>query len=187
MQLSAVGTSGAEVLIEQQYLIPLQAGESEEHAIWNRTLFEGMVKIIAEHDEEMTKNLLLKFLGDSYDAAPEDIKASATRSELIIGMNSFINNQWARDFCAFETADYLKKLKIPLFAATGDKDVQVPPVSNLAGFKAFSRENWQITSMPGLNHLMQKCETCAMMEYGDLEETFSVELLEMMVTWINKQ
>jgi hypothetical protein len=86
----------------------------------------------------------------------------------------------------FNTHDYLKKLKIPLFAATGSEDIQVPPVSNLAVFNTYRGASSQIASMGGLNHLMQHCDECTLEEYGSLEETFSVKLMDMMVAWIKE-
>jgi hypothetical protein len=33
---------------------------------------------------------------------------------------------------------------------------------------------------------MQHCDECTLEEYGSLEETFSVKLMDMMVAWINE-
>jgi len=187
MQLSSVGTSGAEVLIEQQYQIPKQSGESEEYALWNKSIYVGIVDIISQNDQKEASQLLTNFLGDKYDNASEEYKASASRAQFIMGLAVFLNNDWGREFVKFNTADYLKKLRIPLFAATGDKDIQVASVSNLAVFNLYRGGSSQIVSMGGLNHLMQKCETCTVLEYGELEETFSVELMDIMVEWIFKE
>lgn len=184
IQLSSVGTSGADVLIEQQYLIPKQAGESEEYALWNKSVYEGMVEIVSQNDQEEAAKLLTGFLGKKYDEAPQKFKDASPRANFIMGLGFFLNTDWGRDFVNFKTEDYLKKLRIPLFAATGDKDIQVPSVSNLAAFNTYRGANSQIVSMGGLNHLMQMCNTCTILEYGELEDTFSVELLDIMVEWI---
>ena len=41
-----------------------------------------------------------------------------------------------------------------------------------------------VMELPGLNHLFQRAETGLVTEYGHLEETFSVEVLELMTAWI---
>jgi hypothetical protein len=82
----------------------------------------------------------------------------------------------------------LKKIKVPILSINGSKDIQVPPVSNQAGFA----NNFSKKSLPrskaivvdGLNHLFQKCTSCTISEYGELEETFSEAILKEMTTWI---
>jgi hypothetical protein len=41
-----------------------------------------------------------------------------------------------------------------------------------------------VVEFPGLNHLFQHCKTGLPSEYGEIEESFSVEVLEKMTTWI---
>lgn len=38
--------------------------------------------------------------------------------------------------------------------------------------------------LPGLNHLFQHCETGAVAEYTQIEETISPEVLEIILTWL---
>ena len=45
-------------------------------------------------------------------------------------------------------------------------------------------ENFKIQAFPGLNHLFQNCETGLPNEYGEIEETFSKEVLDVMTTWL---
>ena len=44
-----------------------------------------------------------------------------------------------------------------------------------------------IIELEGLNHLFQKCKTCTIDEYKDLEETFSPEALNVISNWILKR
>ncbi|NCA21456.1 MAG: alpha/beta hydrolase, partial [Crocinitomicaceae bacterium] len=43
----------------------------------------------------------------------------------------------------------------------------------------------KVILFPGLNHLMQNCIKCNILEYGELEETFSLKVLLEMQNWIN--
>tara|TARA_B110000977_G_scaffold184198_1_gene247600 strand:+ start:144 stop:1511 length:1368 start_codon:yes stop_codon:yes gene_type:complete len=186
MQLSSVGTNGADVLIEQQYLIPIKSGATEEEARWNQSIYLGATNIINNYNEKKAVEPLTELLTKKYDSANQEYKESMTKEVFVTSNLAFINNDWARSFMQFNTHDYLKKLKIPLFAATGSEDIQVPPVSNLAVFKTYRGVGSKIASMGGLNHLMQHCETCTVEEYGSLKETFAVELMDMMVVWISE-
>jgi len=40
--------------------------------------------------------------------------------------------------------------------------------------------------MPGLNHLFQHCKSCTVVEYGQIEESFSPEVLRLMGEWMDK-
>ena len=185
IQLAAVGTSGREVLIEQQYLIPLASGETEELARWNQNIFTGICDVL-ELDPSIFKDSLQKFLGKAYDEAPASFdKSQISRAQFIMSNAVMFGTEWGRQFVAFETSDYLRKLKIPLLAINGEADIQVPAASNSKGFKSY--EKGEVHLIEGLNHLFQNCNTCSVLEYSELEETISTEVLQIMTDWILDQ
>ena len=186
VQLSAVGTSGAEVLIEQQYLIPKAEGKDEEYCLWNKKTYEVMCDILLNPEIDNQVDSIRNFLSDHYQNAPASYDKSTTNEQqFIMGTYMFMGNSWGKEFITFHTADYLKKLKIPLLAITGEKDIQVPAKSNLDGFRAY--EQAKCHEMEGLNHLLQTCEKCTFMEYADLDETIDPEVLKLMTDWILDQ
>lgn len=190
IELASVGTSGRDVLVEQQYLIPLKNGKSEEYAKWNRDLYAGMCDIISKNAKEKATEELTVFLDKMYESAPEEYKQTTNAFNFKIGMNMFLNNDWGRQFIAFEAADYLKKIKVPILAINGSQDIQVPPLTNQEGFaKNFSKKskaNSKAFVVDGMNHLFQTCNSCSVYEYGELEETFSEQVLIMMRDWIKE-
>ncbi len=70
----------------------------------------------------------------------------------------------------------------------GDKDLQVASKPNLKGIetalKAGGNKDFKIVEMPNMNHLFQTSSTGNIAEYGQLEETFSPKVLELMKNWI---
>lgn len=82
----------------------------------------------------------------------------------------------------------LKKIKVRYWLFNGDKDIQVDADMNLKAVEGWvkSNGNKKVTTKkyPGLNHLFQSCKTCTIMEYGQLEETISPEVLKDMTEWI---
>jgi biotin carboxylase len=76
-----------------------------------------------------------------------------------------------------------------VLALNGEKDLQVAADVNLPAIvKALkSGGNKAVTMMklPELNHLFQHCKTGLPAEYGEIEETFSPEVLKIMSDWIN--
>lgn len=93
-----------------------------------------------------------------------------------------------RSIITYDPAETLRKLKIPVLALNGSRDVQVPPNQNLppikAALTAASNPDFTVTELPGLNHLFQECTRCTIDEYGALEETFSPAALEVMGDWL---
>jgi hypothetical protein len=92
---------------------------------------------------------------------------------------------------SFQSKDYLSKIFCPILVINGSEDIQVHPTKNQEGFRTgFSNQssylgNSKIVLVPGLNHLMQSCKSCTILEYGDLEETISPIVLKVMLDWIN--
>jgi fermentation-respiration switch protein FrsA (DUF1100 family) len=93
-----------------------------------------------------------------------------------------------RSFLFYDPAEALHKLKVPVLALNGSRDVQVPPQQNLpaiaAALAAAGNADFTVSELPGLNHLFQKCNKCSVQEYGELEETFSPVALEIMGDWL---
>lgn len=186
VQLAAVSTSGREVLIAQQYLSPKAAGESEEIALWNQSIFIGLCEILANESEADYKDSLRVFLGKKYDTAPTEFdKSKTSRIQFILPNMQLFANEWGRQFVTFDASEYLDKLKMPILAINGEEDVQVPAKTNAEGFRSYS--NIEVHVIPGVNHLFQHCETCSTLEYGEIEETFAPEVLDIMTDWILKQ
>lgn len=74
----------------------------------------------------------------------------------------------------------------PVLALNGTKDVQVSYEDNLGaledGLKACDA---CIEAVEGVNHLFQHCRTGMPNEYRSIEETFSQDVIERMILYIN--
>jgi pimeloyl-ACP methyl ester carboxylesterase len=95
---------------------------------------------------------------------------------------------WFRSLIRQEPAVYLRKVKIPVLALFGDKDVQVEARVNAdavrAALAAAGNPDVEVRSLPDLNHLFQHAGTGRLDEYPTIEETFSPEVLGMIGDWI---
>jgi uncharacterized protein len=93
-----------------------------------------------------------------------------------------------RSILLYEPAEALRKLKVPVLALNGSRDVQVAAKLNLPAIAAALAEggnnDFAIIELPGLNHLFQECRTCAIGEYGELNETFSPRALRVLADWL---
>jgi hypothetical protein len=95
---------------------------------------------------------------------------------------------WFRSLIRQEPAVYLRKVKIPVLALFGDKDVQVAARVNADALRAAlataGNPDVDVRTLPGLNHLFQHAGTGSLDEYPTIEETFSPEALGIIGDWI---
>ncbi|MBM3185653.1 MAG: alpha/beta hydrolase [Bacteroidetes bacterium] len=191
IQLASVGTNGRDVLVEQQYLIPKSSGKSESYAKANSMVYDSVTSILIINDNKSFPTEVNNFLKRNFDQFPEDYKKEGTMEEFAASLTNFLNNEWGRQFMQFNTGDYLSKIHCPILVINGSEDIQVPPTKNQEGFRngfsiqSNSLNKSKIILVPGLNHLMQSCKSCTIMEYGEIEETFSPIVLKSIADWIN--
>ena len=95
---------------------------------------------------------------------------------------------WYRTFLALDPAAYLAKVRAPVLALNGTKDLQVPWEENLAAIKsalaAGGNTGSRTVELQGLNHLFQHARTGLPDEYGTITETFAPEALSLIAEWI---
>ncbi len=117
--------------------------------------------------------------------------SASTRESLVNGGVRQVWSPWFRYFLAHDPAPDLQRIRCPMLAMNGDRDVQILAKENLAGIekalRAGGNKDITILSLPGLNHLFQTCRTCAIGEYAQLEETFASSALELISSWIRKR
>lgn len=95
---------------------------------------------------------------------------------------------WTRYFLAYDPAPALQRLKMPVLALNGSKDLQVPATANLdateKALKAAGNKRYTIKELPGLNHIFQTADTGLPGEYATIEETMAPVALETISDWM---
>lgn len=91
-----------------------------------------------------------------------------------------------RYFLRIEPEKYIRQINIPVFAAFGSLDVQVPADINLKSLFDLLPTNRKNTlkEYEGLNHLFQQAKTGRVDEYVDIEETMNLQVLQDIAIWI---
>ncbi len=106
------------------------------------------------------------------------------------GVVKQVKQPWFKYFLQFKPADYLSNVRCAVLALNGEKDLQVAAAPNLEAIRAIMAEKmvrtFKVQQLPGLNHLFQRCKTCTMEEYAQLEETFAPEALNIISSWIKE-
>lgn len=191
IEAASVGTNGAQVLIDQQYLIPAASGFSKEESIWNQKLYQkGAEFALTCKPDDFTK-MYANWLGQVWDSIPKKLIDGASKADVQAQMTAFFNNDWARQFLAFESKHYLEQLSLPFLIINGNKDVQVPADKNQEGFKnAMSKASLDKSTfkiLDGANHLFQQCNECNMSEYATLEQSIDPQIGIWVISWILEQ
>lgn len=113
----------------------------------------------------------------------------AVKEDASLAMAETMSTPWFRYFIAFDPAAYLQKVKCPVLAISGSKDIQVAGKENLKAIESSLRAggNTNVTTkeIPGLNHLFQTATTGGPIEYAKIEETFSPGALKIMGDWLD--
>lgn len=95
--------------------------------------------------------------------------------------------EWLTWFLAYNPENAIRKIECPVMALNGELDLQVLSEDNLPIIKDNLPPNKKnlIKKYDSLNHLFQRCTPATALDYGSIEETFSEEVLNDMVNWIN--
>jgi fermentation-respiration switch protein FrsA (DUF1100 family) len=180
--LAGTGIRGDKLMLSQKEKIERQMGVSENEIQKGQEIFKGAYDIVLASSASDT-NLKTKI--NSYFKLQFGDKMNEGQ---ISALTDQITSPWMVNFLKFDPASALEKVKCPVLAINGDKDLQVPADVNLDAInKAVAKGgNKKITTkvLPNLNHLFQECKTGLPDEYGGIEQTFSPIALEEISKWI---
>jgi pimeloyl-ACP methyl ester carboxylesterase len=187
--LAGPGTPCDELMIEQGQLIVKAMGGGEK-ALTRQKEIQTKLFALAKKgaDAEQLKNALTELEKN----LTEDEKKEAAKTRAATNAQvSQLAGPWFRYFLNYDPRPTLEKVKCPVLAINGDKDLQVAPKENLEAIekslKAGGNKDATTKEFPGLNHLFQPCKTGLPSEYGRIETTFAPEALELIADWIAKR
>ncbi len=186
--LAGPGISGERLMYEQAIdFSKLADPKADEKEI--RTIIDAVAPILrsAPTTEEAKKRLTAAF--DKLIATAEKDEAKRkVATEAAKGTIEQYSDPWFRWYMGHDPAPTLAKVKCPVLALNGEKDVQVKPKQNLeaidAALKKSGHKDYECVEFQGLNHLFQKCKTGAIAEYAAIEETIAPEVLAKISDWI---
>lgn len=192
IMLAGTGIRGDKILLEQQQLIGKAMGISDEDLAAASRINEGAYDLVLKAEKDSLANALSNYFNQVVTDHPDIIKGSGmSEGAYVFNLVSQLVNPWMRFFLTYDPAPALEKVTCPILALNGEKDLQVPAAANLEAIRsALNRgKNNDITliALPGVNHLFQECTTGAPSEYGEIQQTFSPEVLRILTEWINKR
>jgi len=115
-------------------------------------------------------------------------EAAGLPPEAQVAQRQLLLSPWFHFFVTHDPAEDLTRLRVPLLALVGDKDVQVVAQPHIAAIRqaldAAGHKDHTLTVLPGLNHLFQECRTGGVAEYASIEQTMAPTALDLNSSWI---
>jgi hypothetical protein len=148
----------------------------------------------ADQTDSLILDAVKKTYGDWKASQPDSVltvlHANIATPEMYAAQISGELKPWLKYFIATDPDQFWQKVKCPVLALNGGKDIQVYPEQNISAIAQSLRKagNKNVTTIifPRLNHLFQHCIKCTVPEYKELEETFAPEVLQAMGDWLKK-
>jgi uncharacterized protein len=187
--MAGTAVSGGDILLLQQDLIGRATGVKEEDlkqtANINREIFDIITKSTNDSTLKTKLSDYIKLKIKEMPDVPKDAKEDDIVKQQLDRLTP-----WMLNFIKYNPAPMLEKVKCPVLAINGSKDMQVPANVNLPAIenalKKGGNKKSTIKELPGLNHLFQECTTGAPVEYSQIEQTMSPVALETTANWIKQ-
>ena len=183
--VSLAGTSirGDSILQIQSRLISESNNTSEQELEitqkYNREIFKAVVTSLSISQAKIELEKISKRW--TKVMCKNDIIKRKERKEVIKSVSQTMLNPWMYEFVKYSPSEDIKNLHCHVLVLIGSNDIQVTSKENIEGYKKLLPKNRKLQTvkeLPGLNHLFQKCSLCTISEYGQLEETFSMDAME---------
>lgn len=139
-----------------------------------RTLMEGLIKI---YDKD----------GD--DESDDEDEVSDEDAEMInnLMVMAAYHTPWIDYMLAYDPAEAIGRIRVPVMAINGDLDRQVIAEPNISALRRALPADTPCKTViyPGLNHMLQPAQTGHPAEYGQIDQTISEEVIRDIIAWIN--
>jgi pimeloyl-ACP methyl ester carboxylesterase len=168
------GVRGADVLMEQLRASLHASGVSDEAIATAMTRQRAVMDALLAAPDAATARTALNNVFASIGQPPPEPQLN------------MLTSPWFRAFVAYDPAPTLRRLRMPVLALLGSKDVQVVATQNEPALRAAlaGDRDASVIVLPGLNHLFQTAGSGAVSEYAQIEETIAPDALKTMGDWL---
>ena len=171
ISLAGPGVTGHQILIRQSQEISRLSGISEaqikESTETNKKLYAVLRKEKDNKKAEVKILAIYKDILEKKKTSKEDTEKAVNQLKATFGASTYT---WFRYFLFTDPSVYWKRVKCPVLALNGEKDLQVAADENLPAIgkalKSSGNNSVRTEKLPGLNHLFQHCDKGLPAEYG---------------------
>jgi len=188
VMLAGPGLRGDKISLLQNELIGRASGMSEDKIArggkLNIILYDKIINSKEAVTQQEMVDLMTSMKAELAEFAPEGINIE----NFIKATAAQMTSPWMHHYFRYDPASALERVKCPVLAVNGNKDLQVSAKENLLAIsnalKKGGNTNVTLKVYPNLNHLFQECTTGLPTEYARIEQTFSPEVLKDVTAWI---
>ena len=187
--LGGVAQRPSDVLLYQLRAISeadstLTPNEIENSVVLSARLYQALQK--AKNEKEAAGILNRTWTQISERLTPDEQKRYGFTPQRKAAAIQQLVSPWFFTFVQFDPKPYIKKMRCPVLAIGGEKDLQVDATANNTLFSKYLKKNpkHQFVIVPGANHLLQPCTTGSPNEYGKIEETMKTDVLDLITRWL---
>ncbi len=192
--MSGMGVSGERILLDQAELIGRAAGVSEADVVAEAALQKRIFQAARSGSgwDEVTAAARVLAIGKLQALPVEQRRAigdlGAYADRAIAGQLAMARTPWFTFFIDYDPAADLAKVRCPVLALFGEKDLQVPAAANRKALaEALARggnRDVTVKVVAGANHLYQQAGSGSPNEYPTLKKEFVPGFLETISGWI---
>lgn len=182
VSLAGLGVKGADILLAQNQFGLLQNGTPVQVVTDFRKVLVKVLRVMSSSERVPNPAAKVQKIAEEADVT---IPAPLMQD---LAQSIDLCTPWLRYFINYDPAADIRAVKCPVMAINGSKDTQVFAEENLPAIRRLLPEsNLNIVKeYPGLNHLFQHCTTGLPIEYFQIEETMSPEVMQDITIWIKK-
>jgi pimeloyl-ACP methyl ester carboxylesterase len=191
--MAATGIPGERITYSQSAAM-IRARGGDEHAVrLGEVVLEAMLAVVkeAEPGTNVAAAIERAVAGVVAGMSEADRKRTEEEREVFRVLLPTYASAWFRFFVTYDPRPALRRLRCPVLALNGAKDVQVLPDLNLpsiaAALASGGNSDHEVVELEGLNHMLQPCETGSMREYASIPETIDPAALERIGSWIEQR
>jgi fermentation-respiration switch protein FrsA (DUF1100 family) len=189
VMVAGVGVRFSDIILFQKELKWKNAGMSEEDLILHRNWHNDVSEIVTMDINDAAAADKIRAL---YSGLSKEEKSRLDKTpESLEGEINWELSPWRRYASKYNAASVISKVRCPVLAINGSKDMQVTADENLKAIekalKAGGNTNYMIKELQGLNHLLQTADTGEELEYTKIEETMSPTAMKIISDWIKEQ
>lgn len=201
--LAPPGLSGGQVLSSQIDRIAELQGVPEAQRAVARSLQLDLQRIALKYDDndeaalsEVRKAVVERWEGLNQFSANaaggfDDLAMKKQVIDQISAQFRGLQSAWMRHFLAYDPSSNWVLFDSPVLAIWGERDTQVLPEINREKLEEIAMHNTSLQPdfvvMPGLNHLLQSCNTGLPDEYDSNAEAISPLALEVIGNWLKER
>lgn len=189
IHLGGIAQPFEEILLYQSEAIMRASGEMTEEEVQNsvainRRIYEVIKKSKSKEEAVERTGKILDELSAQL-TEEEKTKYNMTPAGKF-EMLQAVGSPWFYTIFQIDPIKYLKKIKTPVLAISGEMDLQVNAIATLHNMQKYlkKKELFHDINAKGLNHLLQPCTTGSLDEYPLIETTIAPEVLDTIVKWL---